>query len=140
MLNPNLILKNMLSNTSIQSVILFISRLLLSYIFIVAGWGKITAYAQTAAYMENMGISSSLLPLVILLEFAGGLAFLIGFQTRGLAILFAIFSITSAFIFHGSPEDTNNFMKNIAIAGGFLAFLVHGAGAISLDNVLEKNK
>lgn len=140
MFNPNLILRNMLANSAVQGVVLVIARILLAYIFIVAGWGKITGYEQTAGYMASMGVSASLLPLVILLEFAGGLAFLVGFQTRGLAILFAVFSVVSAFLFHGSAEDANNFMKNLAMAGGFLAFLVYGAGSLSIDALLEKNK
>lgn len=51
-------------------------------LFITAGWGKITGYAGTQQYMEAMGVPGFMLPLVILLEFGGGLAILFGFLTR----------------------------------------------------------
>jgi len=57
---------------------LLISRVLLSVLFIVAGYGKITGYAGTAAYMASMHVPSFFLPLVILLELGGGLAIVFG--------------------------------------------------------------
>lgn len=115
-----------------------IARILLAYIFIVSGWGKITGYAATVGYMEGMGVSGRLLPLIILLEFGGGLAILFGFQTRLAALGLAIFSILSAIIFHGAPADIVNFMKNFAMAGGYLLLVINGAGRLSLDHLIEK--
>lgn len=114
-----------------------IARLFISMIFIFSGFSKITGYADTAGYMESMGVPSMLLPLVIAVEILGGLAVLIGFKARLASIMMAGFSIVSAIIFHqfwNDESQMNPFMKNIAMAGGFLMIFTHGPGAYSIDN------
>ncbi len=115
-------------------------RVLLSLIFIVAGYGKIGGYAGTAGYMESAGVPGELLPLVILAELGGGIAILLGLFTRPVAVALAGFSVISGVIFHGAPDQVNQIMlmKNIAIAGGFLVLAANGAGAWSLDAKLKK--
>lgn len=111
-------------------------RALLSVIFIMAGINKIGAYAGTQGYMESMGVPGALLPLVIALEIGGGLAVLLGWQTRLAAFLLAGFCLVSAAIFHadfGDQMQSIMFMKNLAIAGGLLTLFASGAGAWSLD-------
>jgi putative oxidoreductase len=112
------------------------ARILMSQIFIISGIGKITGYAGTQAYMAKMGVPGALLPLVILTELGGGLLLLFGFQTRWVALALAGFTIVSALIFHRNFADQMqmiNFMKNLAMAGGLLLFVRHGAGAPSID-------
>ena len=114
-----------------------IGRLLLSMIFIFSGFTKITGYAATQGYMESMGVPSMLLPLVIAVELLGGIAILLGFKARLVAILMAGFSIVSALLFHQfwiDESQMNPFMKNIAMAGGFLMIFAHGPGSYSIDN------
>ena len=114
-----------------------IGRLFLSMIFIFSGFTKITGYAATQGYMEAMGVPGMLLPLVIAVELLGGIAILLGFKARLVAILMAGFSIVSALLFHQfwiDESQMNPFMKNIAMAGGFLMIFAHGAGAYSIDN------
>lgn len=111
-------------------------RVLLSLIFIQAGWGKISGYAGTQAYMESAGVPGMLLPLVIAVELLGGIAILLGWQARITAFLLAGFTLLSALLFHfdfGDQGQAIQFMKNLAIAGGFLLIVAHGAGAWSLD-------
>ncbi|WP_250162908.1 DoxX family protein [Psychrobacter sp. WY6] len=106
-------------------------------IFIFSGFTKITGYAATQGYMEAMGVPGMLLPLVIAVELFGGLAILFGFKARLVAILMAGFSVVSALLFHQfwiDESQMNPFMKNIAMAGGFLMIFAHGAGAYSIDN------
>lgn len=120
-----------------------LSRLLLSGIFIMSGFSKIGQYEQTQMYMEAMGVSGGLLPLVILTEALGGLLILVGFQTRLAAFLLAGFSIVSAILFHANFSDQAQmilFMKNFTIAGGFLSLVANGAGALSIDSFLAKRK
>ncbi len=103
-------------------------RLLMSAIFIMAGANKLMAYDGTAAYMQSAGLPGQLLPLVILLEIAGGLAVLLGWQLRISAALLAGFTIVAALLFHfdfGDQMQSILFMKNLAMAGGLL-FLVAG--------------
>lgn len=114
-----------------------IGRLLLSMIFIFSGFTKITGYAATQGYMEAMGVPGMLLPLVIAVELLGGIAILLGFKARLVAILMAGFSIVSALLFHQfwiDESQMNPFMKNIAMAGGFLMIFAHGPGSYSIDN------
>ena len=114
-----------------------LGRLLLSIIFIFAGIGKITDYASTQGYMESVGVPGMLLPLVIAFEVLGGIAILLGYKARPIAFLFSGFSIVSAIIFQQfwvDESQMNSFMKNVAIAGGFLMIFAHGAGAYSIDN------
>jgi putative oxidoreductase len=112
-------------------------RVLIAIIFVVSGFNKISSFEGTAGYMDNMGVPGVLLPLVIVLEVIGGLAIILGWKTRLVAFLLAGFTILSAIIFHGNFADQTNmimFMKNIAIAGGFLFLVGHGPGSYALDN------
>ena len=138
MFNPNQILGKIMAQPAVQAFSQLAARALLAYIFIVAGWGKVVAYEATVGYMQAMGVPGELLPLTILLELGGGLAILLDLQTRVVAALLAGFSIVTAFLFHGSADDTVNLMKNFAMAGGFLLLVVHGAGRLSLDASIEK--
>ncbi|HEX5382720.1 MAG TPA: DoxX family protein [Acinetobacter sp.] len=138
MFNPNVVVKNIVTQPAFDNAVSLIARALLAYIFLVAGWGKLTAYSATVGYMEAMGVPGALLPLTILVEFGGGLALLFGFQARFAALGLGVFSIITAFIFHGGAEDAINFMKNFAIAGGLFFLMLHGVGKFSLDALIEK--
>ncbi|WOE41695.1 DoxX family protein [Acinetobacter chinensis] len=138
MLNPNVVVKNLSEQAQINAVISLVARILMAYIFIVAGWGKITAYTATAGYMESMGVPAALLPVTILVELGGGLALLFGFQARFAALGLAVFSLITAFLFHGGADDAINFMKNLAMTGGLFFLMLHGAGKFSLDHMIEK--
>jgi putative oxidoreductase len=114
-----------------------LGRVLLSLIFIQAGFSKIPGYAETAVYMEAKGIPGLLLPLAILVELGAGLAVLLGLWTRWAALTLAGFCVLAAILFHFVPDDRMemiNFMKNITIAGGLLVLAGSGPGAYALDN------
>ncbi len=113
--------------------LLVVARAMLAYIFIVEGVEKIGGYAGVADYMRTHGVSSALLPLVILTELGGGLLVLLGLTTRWAAIALCGFCLLTALIFHMDADQAIQFQKNIAIAGGFLALAVAGPGAWSLD-------
>jgi putative oxidoreductase len=115
-------------------------RFLISLIFIVSGFNKIANFAGTQAYMESAGVPGILLPLVIAIELLGGLAVVFGWRTRLAAFLLAGFSLVSAVLFHANFGDQMQmimFMKNLALAGGFLMIVAQGAGPYSLDNRRE---
>ena len=138
MFNPNVVVKNIVTQPNTDAVLALIARVLMAYIFLVAGWGKISAYSATVGYMESMGVPGALLPLTILVEFGGGLALLFGFQARFAAFGLGLFSMITAFIFHDGAQDSINFMKNFAMAGGLFFLMLHGAGKMSLDHLIEK--
>ncbi|AXK24889.1 Inner membrane protein yqjF [Serratia marcescens] len=126
----------MLANKLFFGFVSVLMRVLLSSVFIIAGIGKISAYNATAEYMASMGVPAALLPLVILTELGGGLALLLGFQTRVVSILFFGFCIISGLIFHGGSDQQSQFMlmKNITMSGGFIALFLFGPGGFSMDN------
>jgi len=116
-------------------------RILIATIFLMAGISKISGYEGTQGYMEAMGVPAALLPLVIITEVLGALAIIVGYKTRLIAFLLAGFSILSALLFHANFADQMQsilFMKNFAIAGGFLFLVANGAGYVSVDNGMPK--
>ena len=121
-----------------------VGRLLLALIFIISGFGKITGYDGTAAYMASKGMPmiGVLLPLTILTELGGGIALVAGFKARWVALALAGFSLLSALIFHDFWNVTDamqhmgqqiNFMKNVSMAGGLLMVFSLGAGSYAVD-------
>jgi putative oxidoreductase len=128
--------------TAINDTGILLGRFGLALIFILSGWSKIAGYEGTEAYMAAAGVPGALLPLVIALELAGGLAVLAGFKTRWAALALALFSLASAMLFHADFADQNQFigfMKNVAIAGGFLVLAAQGAGRFSIDALLGRD-
>ena len=114
-----------------------VGRVFIALIFVMSGLNKMGNYANTAGWMDAMGVPGGLLPVVIVLEVLGGLAIIIGWQTRITSFLLAGFCLLSALLFHNNLGDQNEmiqFMKNVAMAGGFLFLTAHGAGKFSLDN------
>ena len=111
-------------------------RIFLGGFFLLAGLRKIMTYGGTTGYMESVGVPGILLPLVILTELGCGLGLVLGLKTKLAAFLLAGFALLSAVIFHqvwNDPGQMVNFTKNIAIAGGLLVILRHGAGPLSMD-------
>ena len=113
-----------------------LGRILISLIFLLSGLHKIGGYEATQGYMAAMGVPGALLPIVIALEVGGALAIILGYHTRLFAFLLAGFSVVSALLFHRALGDQVQFimfMKNLAMAGGFLFLVARGAGDWSLD-------
>jgi putative oxidoreductase len=124
--------------TTMNNTIVLVGRVLLSIIFILAGFGKLTDISGTAAYfgMYNLPAPSVLAGVSGLVELIGGLSVLVGYQTRIAAFALAAFCVLTALIAHRDWGDINqliHFQKNLAMAGGFLLLGAHGAGALSVD-------
>ncbi|WP_192246262.1 DoxX family protein [Mesorhizobium silamurunense] len=127
-----------------RNALLLVSRLLLAALFVPSGFQALTNIAGTTSYFADLGLP---LPALAawgtgLFELITGLLILVGFQTRIAALLLAAFCIVAGFIGHygqGADDATLAFlhrqmlMKDIAIAGGFLALAMAGAGAWSAD-------
>jgi putative oxidoreductase len=114
-----------------------IGRTLLALMFLLAGLQKIGGYAATQGFMESMGVPGALLPLVIALEVLGGLALILGWQSRFTAFLLAGFTILASLVFHADFSDQTQMLfllKNLSVAGGLLMVVALGAGPYSLDN------
>jgi putative oxidoreductase len=116
-----------------SSVIALVGRALMCAIFVEAGLGKLLNPASAIAMMAGHGlpVPTATYILVVIIEIGGGLAILLGFQTRIVAALLAVYCIATGLIAHYHPDDMNqmiHFMKNICMAGGFLQLVAFGPG------------
>lgn len=120
-----------------------LGRILLSGLSLVQGYNKLMNVAGTSGYFGRLGlpVPEVLVWGVIAVEILGGLLILIGWQTRLVAWGLAIFTVATAVVGHKfwgiDPAQFNNqftqFLKNLAIAGGFLMLAACGPGRISVD-------
>jgi putative oxidoreductase len=120
-----------------------VSRALIALIFILSGISKLTNFDTTWNMMANNGIPATTLMLIgaIAVEILGGVAILIGFMTRWAALALIIFMIPTTLIFHAAnmsdtaqgQQQLIQVLKNLAIIGGLLKFMLDGAGAYSVD-------
>lgn len=121
-----------------NDLVLLVARVFLVALFLASGIPMLLSPGGFAGYMGAIGLPAPMLVtwIVIAIKVLGGLAILVGFKTRYAAYAIAAFAIGSALLGHMNWADANefnNFFKNIAIAGGFLALSVAGPGAISVD-------
>jgi putative oxidoreductase len=129
--------------TPAQDTMALIGRVLIAMLFIPAGYTKLMGFAGTVGYITSAGLP---LPQVaaaiaVVVELVLGLMLLVGFKTRPVALIMALFTVATAVFFHNywaMPADKvmsnqMNFYKNMAIAGGMLAFAAFGAGRFSVD-------
>ena len=113
-----------------------IGRILISGIFLLSGFNKIGNYEGTLGWMESFGLPGYLLMPAIVLEIIAPILIIIGYKTKIAAAALSIFCIVTALIFHNNLSDQMQFiafMKNIALAGGFLFLVVNGAKGYCLD-------
>ena len=115
---------------------LLAARVLLGLLFVVAGLGKLASVEGFAGYMASGGVPAFLAWPVILFEILGGLALIAGFQARAVALALGAFCVASAVLYHFNPADQMQmtmFLKNLALAGGYMALAVAGPGRYALD-------
>jgi putative oxidoreductase len=130
---PNATASNLTS-----TLVPLVGRGMISAIFLLSGLSKIAAPAMTIGYIQSVGLPmpSVAFGLSVFVELAGGLALLLGYRTRAVAAVLALFSLVTAAVFHNALGDQNQFIhffKNIAMAGGLLHVVAFGGGRISLD-------
>jgi putative oxidoreductase len=115
----------------------FIGRILISALFLISAYNKIFSIDGTMSWMGGFGIPGFLLYPTIALEIILPIFIIIGYGARLSAGLLSIFCITTAFIFHFDFVDqmqTISFLKNLALAGGFLFIVVNGTKEWAIDS------
>ncbi len=127
------------------SAILLLARIMIAAIFLQSGYGKLMHPSATTAYIAQNGFPVPQIAylVAVAVEFFGGLAFLVGFQTRWVSLALALFTLGAGYGVHYHPDNAGqmiHFMKNIAIAGAFLPFAATGAGALSIDGMFGKGR
>ncbi len=138
----------MSSNSPLASAVQLLGRILLCYMFIMAGYSKLLNHDGTVGY-----IASGNMPLpaefsywaAVAIEFGCGILVVVGFLARPAALAIAVFSLMTGYFFHylhdvGEPATIENnmvnFQKNISIAGGALFIAAAGAGGWSIDALI----
>ena len=121
----------------------FFGRLLLSALFLIEGVGKITVQEDVIMYMEDYGVPGVLFVPAIVLEILFPLLLIVGYRTKWAAAVMALFTFAVAIIFHTDFSEEMQmifFLKDIAIAGGFMIVVAYGPGKISLDHYFKSKQ
>jgi putative oxidoreductase len=132
---------------STADVLLLIGRILLGWIFVRSGWGKIFDIPAYAATFPARGLPPFLAYIAVPAEFFGGIALILGLATRYVVIVMIVFMLVATFSTHRYWEFTDavarraqdsSFYKNMAMLGGFLFLFAVGSGRLSIDAWLRK--
>jgi len=123
---------------SIRAFLLLFGRILLSAIFVVDGILQLSDPGGTARYFAkvHVPVPDFAVWISVAIHLLGGLAVLFGFRAKWAASILALFCVATAFGVHLPAGDMGNmihFLKNLAIAGGFVYVVAFGAGPISVD-------
>ena len=124
-------------------IVEFLGRVLLSTLFLVEGIGKISMQEEVIMFMDDYGVPEILFVPAIIIEILFPLLLIIGYRTKWAASIMAIFTFTVAIIFHTDFSEGMQmifFLKDIAIAGGFMIIVAYGPGKISLDHYFNSKK
>ena len=122
-------------------IVEFIGRILLSALFLIEGIGKISMQEDVIMYMADYGVPEILFIPAIILEILFPLLLIIGYKTKLSALIMALFTLTVAIIFHTDFSEGMQmtfFLKDLAIAGGFMIIFIYGSNKISLDYRIKK--
>ena len=121
----------------------FVGRVLLSALFLIEGLGKISMQEDVIMYMEDYGVPGILFMPATILEILFPLFLIVGYKTKWAASIMALFTFAVAIIFHTNFDEGMQimfFLKDLAIAGGFMIIVAYGPGKISLDNYFSSKK
>ena len=124
-------------------IVEFLGRVLLSTLFLVEGLKKISMQEDVIIYMEEYGVPGILFMPATILEILFPLFLIVGYKTKWAASIMALFTFAVAIIFHTDFTEEIQmifFLKDIAIAGGFMIVVAHGPGKISLDHYFDSKK
>jgi putative oxidoreductase len=111
----------------------FVGRILLSVIFVLSGFQKLADFSGTVAFVGSEGLPVPLFAAIVavLVECVGGILLIVGYQTCLTGIVLALWCIVTATVAHrnfGDQDQMTHFLKNVAMAGGFLQLGAFGAG------------
>jgi putative oxidoreductase len=131
-----------------HDIVTLVGRVVMSWIFLSSGFGKLTDVAAFSAVLAKRGVPAPSLMgwLGAIVEFGGGLLILFGIKLRYAATLMILFVIVATLISHRYWDFTGaelmaqrtNFWKNVTIIGGFLFMYLAGAGRYSVDGLTKK--
>ena len=118
-----------------------VGRVFISLVFLLSGINKIGNYEGSVGWMESFGMPGIFLIPAIILEIVAPILIIIGYKVKIAAALLSVFCIATALIFHtdfSNQMQFVSFMKNIALAGGFLFLVINDTKDFSLEGKLSK--
>ena len=121
-------------------IVELIGRVFLSALFLIEGVGKLFTQEQVIMYMEDYGVPGILFFPAVALEILFPVLLIVGYKTRLAALVMTLFTLTVAIIFHTDFSDGMQlvfFLKDLAIAGGFMIIIAYGSNKFSLDHFLK---
>ena len=124
-------------------IIEFIGRILLSALFLIEGFGKIAIQEDVIMYMQDYGVPEIFFVPATVIEILFPILIIIGYKTKWAASVLALFTFAVAIIFHTNFSEGMQmlfFLKDIAIAGGFMLIIAYGPGEISLDHYFKSEQ
>ena len=123
------------------NIVDLLGRILISILFLLNGVSKINNYESTVDWIESFEISGMIIIPAIILEIIGPILIIVGYKAKIAAGFLSLFCILTAIIFHNDFSDQiqfTSFLKNIALAGGFLFIVVNGTKEFSIDKKFSK--
>ena len=120
-----------------------LGRIFLSSLFLIEGVKKFFLQEETIIYMEEYGVPEILFFPSLVLEILFPILLIVGYKTKISASIMALFTLTVAIIFHSDFQnhlDLIAFLKNVAIAGGFLVIVANDPKICSIDYFLKSKK
>jgi len=116
-----------------------LGRVLIVAPFVLSGLSKLAAHDATVGYISSVGLAFPQVGWLIamVVEIGGGALLLVGYRTRLVALVVAVFALATAIFFHRNFADQNqliHFLKNVMIVGGLLQIVYFGAGPMSIDH------
>lgn len=123
-----------------------IGRIIIGLFFLAAGASKLVdpAPAAQVARMLEAGVPwpELMFTLAAACETTAGLCFILGLHVRLVSLLLVAFTVFVSILLHAFWTFTGEertvqmimFLKNIALAGGLLAFAGFGSGKLSMDH------
>ena len=127
----------------INSGLILAARILLTALFLIFGWRKLTDHSGTVTQFAQLGVPLPRLAAVVatFMELPVAFAVAVGAFARPSALLMLVYTLGTALIGHhywtvtgaAQVDSMDGFYKNLSIMGGFLLLFVTGAGKYSVD-------
>ena len=126
-----------------MNILEFFGRIFIAALFLIEGFGKIHIQEDVIMYMETYGVPELLFVPALVIEILFPILLIIGYKTKWIAAVLALFTFTVSIIFHTNFSDDMQmiaFFKNLAITGGLIIVICNGSGKISLDHYFKSKK
>jgi putative oxidoreductase len=122
-----------------------LGRVLIGVPLMLSGLSKLASHDATVGYIASVGLPFAQLGwlMAMAVEMGGAILLAVGYRTRIVALVVALFTLVTAIFFHRNFADQNemiHFFKNIMLVGGLLQIVYFGAGPMSIDGSRNKSQ